>query len=424
MSRFFLQLSSILAAILILPSCQTLQFYGQAINGEMEILRKSRASDSVIADPDTSPDISRQLEKVERMRRFAMDHLALPADECFGKYADIGRPHVVWVIYATPEFSMGPKTWSYPVVGKMDYRGYFRERDAENLADQLRRDGHDVYVGGVDAFSTLGWFHDPVLNTFINYPDIHLAETIFHELTHLEVFRRGDTVFNESLAEVVAEEGVKRWLQHEGRLDDLNKYEQLLVRRREFYQEIDRSRASLETLYASGKPAAEMRREKAAILGELHDQFRELHERWGGRGLEAWLQENINNGHIVSLRIYSDQMPEFRALLKESGGDFARFFKTADCLKRRDHDPAARRGKCGIRSVPGGQPAPQGPGRSHRGIQLRDQRRGCGRTNRHALRLPPDPEPAGGPPGSAWRSAWSNSRQGALWVTCLTPHAL
>jgi predicted aminopeptidase len=343
MSRFTFQLSLIVAAISVLPSCQTIQFYGQAINGEIEILRKSRASNSVTADPDTSPVIRRQLEKVERLRRYAMDQLALPADECFGKYADIGRPHVVWVIYATPEFSLKPKAWSYPFIGKMDYRGYFAEQDADKLADQLRREGYDVYVGGVDAFSTLGWFHDPVLNTFINYPDIHLAETVFHELTHLKVFRRGDTVFNESLAEVVAEEGVKRWLRHEGRLDDLRKYEQLLVRRREFHQEIDRSCASLIRLYASAKPAAEMRREKAAIMEKLRDGFRELHERWGGRGLEAWLQEDINNGHIVSLKIYSDQMPEFHALLKESGGDFAQFFKAVDHLKRRGHYPVIRR---------------------------------------------------------------------------------
>jgi len=336
MPRFTFLRSLILAAILVLPSCRTLHFYGQAVNGQIEILRKSRASSRVIADPSTSPELRRQLEKVERIRHYAMDHLELPGDECYGKYADIGRRHVVWVLYATPEFSMKPKTWSYPFVGEMDYRGYFSKRDAEQFADQLRRDGFDVYVGGVNAYSTLGWFHDPVLNTFAHYPDIHLAETVFHELTHLKVFRRGHTVFNESLAEVVAEEGVKCWLQHEGRLDDLRKYEELLVRRREFYQEIDRSRASLERLYDSGKPAAEMRREKAAVLAKLRDQFRELHERWGGRGLEAWLHKDINNGHIVSLKIYADQMPRFQALLKKCDGDFERFFKAVDRLKRED----------------------------------------------------------------------------------------
>ena len=212
MSRSLFRLLSIFAVLLMLPSCSTLGFYGQAMSGQAEILRKSRSTGQVLANPASSRKLREQLAKVERMRRFAIDHLALPGDKCFGKYADIGRPHLVWVIYATPEFSLEPKTWSYPLVGKLDYRGYFRERDAETLADHLRNEGYDVYIGEVDAYSTLGWFHDPVMNTYVNYPDIHLAEMIFHELTHLKVFRRGDTVFNESLAEVVAEEGVRRWL--------------------------------------------------------------------------------------------------------------------------------------------------------------------------------------------------------------------
>ncbi len=186
----------------------------------------------------------------------------------------------------------------------------------------------------MDAFSTLGWFHDPVLNTFVHYPDIHLAETIFHELTHLKVFRRGDTDFNEAFAEVVAEEGVQRWLRHEGRQDDLRRYHVLLERRREFFGEIDRSRQKLETLYASGKPAAEMRREKAAVMARLRHQFRELHIRWGGRGLEGWLHEDINNGHIISMQIYSEQKPRFRKLLAESGGDFEAFFSKVKRLAR------------------------------------------------------------------------------------------
>jgi len=237
------------------------------------------------------------------------------------------------VLYAAPEFSLKPKTWHYPAVGEMDYRGYFSEQDSVELARQLRTDGYDVFVGGVDAYSTLGWFHDPVLNTFVVYPDIDLAETIFHELSHRKVFHWGDTVFNESLANVVAEEGVKRWLEHQGRLADLRKYQGRLIRRREFYHEIDRARLNLEALYASGQPAPVMRREKEKILAKLRDQFRELRRRWGGRGLESWLHEDLNNGHIVSLNIYADKMPAFEKLLAECGGNLDLFFKQADRLK-------------------------------------------------------------------------------------------
>ena len=317
----------------MLPSCQTVHFYGQAISGQVEILSNSRPNTQVVADPATSPGLRHQLEAVEQIRRFARDHLELPGDESYGKYADLGREHVVWVLYAAPEFSLKPKTWHYPAVGEMDYRGYFREQDSVELARQLRTDGYDVFIGGVDAYSTLGWFHDPVLNTFVAYPDIDLAETIFHELTHRVVFHRGDTVFNESLANVVAEEGVKRWLKHQDRIADLRKYEGRLVRRREFYQEIDRTRWKLEALYASGQPAPVMRQKKAAMLAKLRDQFRELRRRWGGHGLESWLHEDLNNGHIVSLNIYADKMPAFEKLLAESGGNLDLFFKQADCLK-------------------------------------------------------------------------------------------
>jgi len=319
--------------VALLPSCQTFRFYGQAIGGQVEIFRKSRANSRVIADPATAPGLRDRLKSVDRIRHFASDHLSLPGDESYGKYADLGRQHVVWVLYAATEFSLKPKTWHYPLIGKMDYRGYFREHDSEALAGQLKSEGYDVFIGDVDAYSTLGWFHDPVLNTFVGYPDIDLAETIFHELTHRKYFRRGDTVFNESFANVVAEEGVKRWLKHEDRLADLRKYEGRLVRRREFYQEVDRSRWKLEALYASSHPAPVMREKKQAILSKLRDQFRELRRRWGGHGLEAWLHEDINNGHIVSLNLYADHMPPFQKLLAECGGDLDLFYQKAAKLK-------------------------------------------------------------------------------------------
>ncbi|MES2477200.1 MAG: aminopeptidase [Verrucomicrobiota bacterium] len=323
----------LIAALLPLVSCQTLHFYGQATQGQVEVLAKSRPNPSVMADPASPPQLVKQLRSVEEIRQFASQQLMLPGDESYGRYSDLGRKHVVWVLYAAPEFSLEPKTWFYPMIGEMDYRGYFREANTTALAGKLRADGYDVYIGGVDAYSTLGWFHDPVLNTFIDYPDIDLAETIFHELLHRRVFHRGDTVYNESLANVVAEEGVRRWLAFHGRTADLRKYQERLVRRREFYQEVEIARARLRKLYASGMPTEAMRSEKAAILEKLRDQFRELRRRWGGHGLESWLEEDLNNGHIVSLDLYFQQMPAFEKLLADCGGDLTLFYKKADKLK-------------------------------------------------------------------------------------------
>lgn len=326
--RFF-QPCFILLACLLLASCQTAKFYGQAVAGQVEIFRKSRPIPPIIANSDTDPQLRRQLVAVQEMRKFASEHLTLPGDESYGRYADLGREYVTWVLFAAPEFSLEPKTWWYPTLGHLEYRGFFREEDAKELAERLRAQGHDVEIGGVEAYSTLGWFHDPVLNCFVHNSEIALAELIFHELTHRRLFRNGDTAFNESLATAFSEECVRRWLRHQNRSVELRKYEQLLVRRNQFYDQIDMTRLKLEALYASGKSTGEMRREKAVLLAGLQQNFRDLRRRWGGSGLESWLDQDLNNAHLVSIITYQKNVPVFHRLLDECGGDIDLFFKKA-----------------------------------------------------------------------------------------------
>lgn len=299
----------------------------------MEIQRKSRPIQPIVADPATDPGLRRQLQAVQRIRRFASEHLSLPGDESYGTYADLGRDYVTWVMYAAPEFSLKPKQWWYPTLGKLDYRGFFSEDEALQAARELKKRGYEVVVNGVDAYSTLGWFHDPVLNCFVHDSDIDLAELIFHELTHRRYFRNGDTDFNESLASAYAEDGVKRWLKSQHRDSDLRRYEELLVKRDEFYQEIETTRKNLESLYASGTSAEEKRRLKSEALGDLHQRFLALRRRWGGRGLESWLETRINNAHLVSIITYQKNAPVFHRLLEECGGDPNEFFKRAAKLK-------------------------------------------------------------------------------------------
>jgi predicted aminopeptidase len=323
-----------LLLISLLSSCQTVGFYSQGVRGQVEIFWKSRGISQVLADPAVKPEVKKQLVAVQGIRQFASDHLTLPGDKSYGTYADLGRPYVTWVLYAAPEFSLKPKTWWYPTLGQLDYRGYFRESDTRKLASQLKTEGYDVDIGGVDAYSTLGWFHDPVLNCFVYQSDIDLAELIFHELTHRRLFRDGDTAFNEGLATAFAEESVKRWLRHQGRLKDLDHYEELLVKREQFYRQILVSRGKLEKLYASRLPEAELRREKSVILKQLQSQLRDLRRRWGGHGLESWLKGDLNNAHLVSVITYQDQGPVFRRLLKDCGGDPETFFKQAKVLPK------------------------------------------------------------------------------------------
>lgn len=326
------------AALLLSGGCETVGFYSQAVGGHVDIMTRSRANSSLLADPATPPQLRQRLDLAERLRAFASQRLALPGDASYGRYADIGRPHLVRVIYAAPEFSLEPKTWRYPPLGKLDYRGYFDAAKADACADELRAEGWDVFAGNVDAYSTLGWFHDPLLNTFVGYPDVDLAETLFHELTHHRVFHKNATMFNECVANVMAEEGVKLWLSEQGDEAKLRHYQERLVRRAAFYQEIETARARLAALYASGRDEPSMRREKLAIMTTLREGFRELRRRWGGRGLDGWLEEDLNNGHIVSVKLYTERMPELRQLLAACDHDFERFL--SECRKKERANPA------------------------------------------------------------------------------------
>lgn len=317
---------------LALSSCGTVEFYAQAARGQWEVMSRSRPIPEVLADPGTSVELRRKLTAVQGMRAFASGHLGLPGDESYGTYADLGREHVTWVLYAAPEFSLEPKTWWYPTLGRLDYRGFFREADAQDAARRMREQGLDVVVGGVDAYSTLGWFHDPVLNCFATYPEIDLAELVFHELTHRRLFRKGDTAFNEALATAYAEDGVKRWLIHQGRQRDLHRYAGLVLRRERFYQEIDRTRSRLEALYATGQAAPSMRAEKSRILRALQDDLRKLRREWGGRGLESWLDGELGNAHLVSVMTYQKNEPVFHRLIEECQGDPELFFERASRL--------------------------------------------------------------------------------------------
>ena len=319
--------------LLFLTSCQTLHFYTQGVRGQVEILQKSRPNAEVIASPTTSKTVKERLKLAEELCEFASNELALPGDSAYHKYADLGRRHVVFVLHAAPEFSMEPKKWFYPVVGEMDYRGYFSEADADAYAELLKEEGFEVHLGGTDAYSTLGVSHDPLLNTFIDYPEIDFAETIFHELTHRRIFVKGDTTFNESLANMVSEEGIRRWLVSQGRGAELADYGERLVRRREFYGQVAITSGQLKELYASDLPEETMRIRKREILAKLKDGARALQRRWGGKQLAEWLKLDLTNAHLVALVTYNEQIPRFRKLLEEVDGDFEAFFEKVEKLK-------------------------------------------------------------------------------------------
>ena len=265
------------------------------------------------------------------------------------KYADLHRPFVVWNVQAAREFSMAPKTWWYPVLGKLQYRGYFFKPAATNYAAALQQDGYDVYTGGVQAYSTLGWFKDPVLNTFLFNPDADLAEIIFHELAHQRVFARGDTDFNEAFASTVGQEGTRRWLKARNDKEGLEQYLQELDANARFVDIVMATRHRLEKLFGDERteddkvratdknqnlPPEVLRREKAALYNQLRTEYAGQKELMGGHSYDRWFTNSLNNAKLNSVAAYYELVPAFTKLLEIDGGSLEKFFGSVERLSK------------------------------------------------------------------------------------------
>jgi predicted aminopeptidase len=291
----------------------------------------------VIDEPSTPPKVRSQLKAVAQIRDFATRELKLPNNGSYRSYADVKRPYVVWNVVATPEFSVTPRKFCYPIVGCVSYRGYFVEDRARRFADEQRRAGLDVAVGGVAAYSTLGHFDDPILNTMVNWDDVELAAIIFHELTHQLVYIANDASFNEALATTVEEEGVKRWLEQQGRGADLKQH---LLEQEHYLKVIDllkTTRDKLAGIYTSGLDPEAMRAAKRRAFDELKTEFAALREAWGGHApYEAWFDREINNAHLASVATYYVCVPGFERELAAVNGDLPAFYARVKALGKLD----------------------------------------------------------------------------------------
>ena len=306
-------------------------YYVQAAQGQWELTRKREPIEEVLERDDTTETLAARLRLVQEARQFAVDELALPDNDTYRTYADLEREFVVWNVFAAPEFSLEPKTWCYPIVGCVSYRGYFQKADAERVADRLREQGYDVAVGGVVAYSTLGRLEDPVLNTMMNWDDTELVAVLFHELAHQVLYVKGDTGFNESFATAVEETGVKRWLTARGDEAEYTAY----VARRELRQAIMElvaaARDDLEAVYAAPIDDDEKRQRKSDRLAKLQrDIAARLEEE--GRKPGNWIAGELNNARLVPMILYEGRLDEFRALLEECEQDLGCFYAEAWAL--------------------------------------------------------------------------------------------
>jgi predicted aminopeptidase len=322
----------LIAACLLLPGCGTL-YVAQAAKGQLQLLTARKPIARTIADPKSPAELRARLESVRAAREFAARELGLPNNKSYTSYADLKREYVVWSVVATPEFSVAPKEWCFPIVGCVAYRGYFREASAAKFAARLGAEGFDTMVGGVPAYSTLGKFNDPILNTMMTYGDDELASIMFHELSHQLVYIPDDTSFNEAFAVAVEHEGLARWLKSRGREADLEKYLKRRTRQTEGMHIVARYRTQLDALYRSPIDPVAMRAHKAEVFAALVRELKALDERYGTRsGLAAELDGKPNNARLASLATYYDCVPGFERLLAENGHDLPRFYSAALAL--------------------------------------------------------------------------------------------
>ncbi len=320
---------AILMLVLQIEGC----YYMQAARGHMDIMNKRRPVDEVIQDVDSPDALKERLVLVKEVREYSIRELQLPDNDSYRTYADVERDFVVWNVFAAPEFSLQAKTWCYPVAGCVGYRGYFSKEDAERQAEKLRRDEFDVVVGGVSAYSTLGRFSDPVLNTMMRWTDLELVAVLFHELAHQQLYVKDNSEFNESFASAVEEIGIERWLSSRGETDRLQEYRNSREFKQQLMQHVRAARAELIDLYESEADEDQKRERKQVILTELREAAaREVDHT--GRRSPGWLRSPLNNASLIPLSLYQGRLDEFRELLQECNEDLRCFYDKAEVLSK------------------------------------------------------------------------------------------
>ena len=325
------------AALCFTTGCSSLAYYGQAAAGHLDLMQRARPVAEAMADPATPESLRQRLQLSQRLRSFAVAELKLPDNSSYRRYADLQRDAVVWNVVAAPELGLTLKTWCFPVMGCVGYRGYFKREEADALAAQLKAEGWEVMVYGVPAYSTLGFSNwvggDPLLNTFMGWPEAELARLLFHELAHQVVYVDDDTTFNESFATAVERDGTRRWLAAHGTPAALAEVQALEQRREEFRALVQRYRESLRQVYAGSDDDASKRTRKAALMAELRADYVTLKTaRWAGfAGYDGWFAR-ANNAALGVQAAYNELVPGFEGLLQAEGGDYIRFYETVRAL--------------------------------------------------------------------------------------------
>lgn len=321
---------------LSLTGCESLSYYHQAISGHLSLISQRKPISHYLRSPDTPPELQQQLQKVMAIREFAEQQLQLPVEKQYRSYVALDRSYVVWNVFAAPELSLDAKTWCYPIAGCANYRGFYSKQGAERYAAKLRDKKYDVYVAGIAAYSTLGWFRDPVLSSFINRSDAELANLLFHELAHQVLYIKNDTVFNESFATLVAREGVKRWMQAQQTPGGYQRFSADQQRQLTFINLVSGHRQQLQAIYHSALNDGEKRIRKAQLMEQLRSAHDKLRQQWGGQSdYDDWFSKDLNNAQLNTVATYFELVPAFERLLQQQGGDLEQFYAACKALAQK-----------------------------------------------------------------------------------------
>jgi predicted aminopeptidase len=319
-----------------------LPYYWQAIDGQIGLMRQSEPIEDLIETPAVDPTLKATLTRIAAMRRFAVEELELPDNDSYTTYVALERPYVVWNVVAAPEFSVDPQRWCFPFAGCVAYRGYFEQTAAEEFAAELAADGLDTYVGGSTAYSTLGYFDDPVLSTMVNGGDQYVASLLFHELAHQKLYVKDDSEFSEAFATVVEELGTERWLLQNGSATDVERYRLRRDRRGQFGQLVAAQQARLRALYATGVPPEQLRADKERAFGTMRSEYETLKAQWGGSGeYDGWFAQPLNNAALAAVATYTQWLPTLRARARAVG--LTAFYSDTEALAKLETEERAER---------------------------------------------------------------------------------
>lgn len=326
-------------AAVTVSGCSSFGYYLDLMAGHSELLEQRKPVAELLAEKETKPRLRELLQASQNIRDFATNELHLPENDSYRMYADLKRPYAVWNVIAVEEFSIKPKKWCFLIVGCLSYRGYFSKEEATKYANELKAEGYDVYVAGAKAYSTLGWFDDPLLNTMMYKSEARRAGIIFHELAHQVLYVDNDTAFNEAFATAVEHEGIRRWLIKKGQSEKYNQYLINKKRDAELNNLLKDTRDKLKDLYKTKTSNKEKRQVKKQIFALMQNKYKQLKKSWAGySAYDQWMKQDLNNSHLLLIATYHDLVPTFKAMLRQENFDLNKFYVKAEQFGKLDKE--------------------------------------------------------------------------------------